>query len=303
MLFSHRLAPPFVTAQAHNPSSRFSGHDVRLSARAKIPYGRACPPRTMAPSAPPSAMIPLYYLLLCRLPTSLNSMINENSSDSGDPAWALRPSLHEMQVQGALEMSYHVAAYKKRQTDTIHPIVTRAIASMLPGNEITNREVALILFGLHEREDNRVVRLFRNAERPLKLSTAAVYIQRLLHSKKLAPSEGGRLWYLVLLYSSAMGVVAEYFRNNGGVDFASFEAALLGMRETACVHFVSALEESIAKTSKLPLERYPMNSVLQLMDCVAFVHWRESKIKRNPLVSIRCLIDLTPNFDQYAFDE
>lgn len=229
-------------------------------------------------------------------------MNDESWAVHADPAWAHRPSLHEMQVKGALELAYRVAAYKERQTDSIHPVVTRAIASLVPTDEVTNKELAHILFGPLEQENKRAVRHFRNAERPLKLSTAAVYIQRLLHSKKIPPGEGGRLWYVVLLYASGMKVVNDYFRNNCGIDLGAFELDQVELISAACARFDFSLEASLKKSSLLPLPGYPLNDVRQFMDYCAFVHWQESKVKRNPLVGIRRLIDLTPDFNEYAFD-
>ena len=90
-----------------------------------------------------------------------------------DPAWSNRPSLHEMRLQDSIELGYNIAAQKFRQTETIHPIVTRAIAAMVPADEVTNRELARILFGEKEQDNKRAIRHFRNGERALKSSTAA----------------------------------------------------------------------------------------------------------------------------------
>lgn len=220
-----------------------------------------------------------------------------------DPAWSNRPSLHEMQLQDSIELGYQVAAQKVRQTDTIHPIVTRAIAAMVPTDEVTNRELARILFGEIEQDNKRAIRHFRNDERPLKSSTAAAYIQRLLMSKKIPPSEGARLWYVVLLHTTGMDVVSEYFRLNGPIDRPVFEKNLVAITATASAHFDFVLGTSLKKSSQFPLVGYPLNDVRQFMDYSAFVHWQESKVKRNPWVSIKRLIDLAPVFDAYTFDE
>lgn len=230
-------------------------------------------------------------------------MDDKSWAAQADPAWAARPSLHEMQLKDSIELGYQVAAQRLRQTNTIHPIVTRAIAAMVPTDEVSNKELARILFGLEEREDIRIVRHFRNGERPLKLGTASAYIQQLLHSKKMPPSEGGRLWYAVLLHTTGMEVVAEHFRLNGHIDLPTFEKNLVAIASTATAHFDFVLGTSLNKSSKLPLAGYPLNDARQFMDYCAFVHWQESKVKRNPMVSIKRLLDLAPVFDKYTFDE
>lgn len=233
----------------------------------------------------------------------LIDMDDESWAAKADPAWANRPSLHEIQLKNSLELGFQVAAQKTRQTDTIHPIVTRAIAAMVPADEVSNRELARILFGEVEQDNKRVVRHFRNDERPLKSSTAGVYIQRLLNSKKIAPSEGGRLWYAVLLQTTGMDVVADYFRAVGVTDLPTFEQNLAAMTAVASARFDRILEASLNKSSKFPLPGYPMNDARQFMDYCAFVHWQESRIKRNPWVSIKRLLDLAPVFDEYMLDE
>ena len=37
-----------------------------------------------------------------------------------DPAWAHRPSLHEMQIKDSLELAYHVAAYRGAWYQVLH---------------------------------------------------------------------------------------------------------------------------------------------------------------------------------------
>jgi hypothetical protein len=173
---------------------------------------------------------------------------------------------------------------------------------MVPADEVTNRELARILLGELEQDNKRAIRHFRNDERPLKSSTAGAYIQRLLHSKKMAPSEGGRLWYAVLLYTAGMEVVAKNFRLNGHIDQPTFAQNLNAIVVTASAHFDFILGTSLNKSSKFPLVGYPLNDARQFMDYCAFVHWQESKVKRNPMVSIKRLLDLALVFDEYTFD-
>jgi hypothetical protein len=230
--------------------------------------------------------------------------MDDKSCDAyADPAWANRPSLHEMQLQGALEFGYQVAAHRDRQRDTMHSIVTRAIAAMVPVNEVSNRELARILFGELEQDNKRSVRHIRNDERPLKSSTAGAHIQRLLQSKKIAPSEGGRLWYVVLLHATGIDVVAECFRLNGFIEQPTFEQNLAEMTAAARARFDFNLGTLLNQSSKFPLAGYALNDARQFMDYCAFIHWQESKVKRNPLVSIQRLLDLSPVFDEYTFDE
>jgi hypothetical protein len=220
-----------------------------------------------------------------------------------DPTWAHRPSLHEMQLKDSLVLAYEVASNKKRQTVAVHEIVTQAIAAMVPIDVATNRELARILFGELEQDNKRAIRHFRNEHRPLRFRTAGTYIQRLLHSKKVAPSEGGRLWYAVLLHATGADVVAEHFRLNGTISRASFDQHLDSLTAAATVRFDSILGKALTTSSKLPLDRYPLNDVRQFMDYCAFIHWQESKVQRNPLVGIKRLIDLAPVLDAHSFDD
>lgn len=240
-------------------------------------------------------------------------MDDDSWAANADPAWADRPSLHEMQLKDSLELGYEVAAKrivqrtaagkKARQAQTIHQIVTRAIASMVPVDEVTNRELARILLGDGEQDSKTSMRHFRNDERPLKSSTANTHIQQLLHFKKITPSEGGRLWYVVLLHETGMNVVAELIRQNGFIDQDRFQENLDTLIAAATERFDFTLGTSLNKSSKLSLAGNALSGIRQFMDYCAFVHWQESKIKRNPLVSIKRLIDLAPLFDEYTFDE
>lgn len=232
----------------------------------------------------------------------LIDMDDQSWTAHADPAWASSPSLHEMQLKEAIELVYEVASQRKRQTETIHEIVTRAIAAMVPVDAVTNEELGQILFGLSEREDTRRVRLFRNEERRIKLDAARLHIQNLLYSKKILPSEGGRLWYAVLLHNTGIQVVADYFRFSGHADQRTYQQRLIALTETASARFRLNLEASLNKSSELPLARYPLNDVRQFIDYCAFVNWQESKVKRNPWVSIKRLLDLAPVFDEYTFD-
>lgn len=220
-----------------------------------------------------------------------------------DPAWLDRPSLHEMQVADSLELAYHIAAYKDRKTEVMHELVTRSIAAMVPSDEVSNRELAIILFGEFNQENNRSIRHFRNDERPLKFGKACVYIQRMMYSKKIEPAEAARLMYVVLLYSNAMRVVCDYSRGSVGLDLETFHGNLPGLTITGCVQFAASLEEMLQKSSQLPLIGYPLNRIRQFMDVGAFIHWKESTVKRNPLASIRVLINRAPDFNEYTFDE
>lgn len=220
-----------------------------------------------------------------------------------DPEWADRPSLHEMQLRDSVELAYEVASQQVRQTEKIHEIVTRAIAATVPINEVKNEELGRILFAIPAEEDVRRVRLFRNSERRLKLDSAGVHIQQLLCAKKIPPSDGGRLWYAVLLHATGIQVVADHFRLCGHTDQPTFQQSLIALTETACYRFGLNLEASLKKSKKLPLVGYPLNEVRQFMDYCALVNWQESKVKRNPCVSIKRLLDLAPVFDKYSFDE
>jgi len=231
-----------------------------------------------------------------------------------DPTWANRPSLFETQLKDALELGYQIAFHravknttqgkKSRQTETLPEIVTRAIAAAVPIDEVSNVELATILLSAEYAKDLKsTVRHFRNAERPLKSSTANRYIKDLIHSKKMVPADGGRLWYLVLIYAAGMHVVAELFRQNVYVDQDTFEADLNSLVATASKQFDYVLETSLKTSSKLDLGGSQKNDVSQFMDYCSFVNWQESKVKRNPMASIKRLIDLVPVFNDYTFDE
>jgi hypothetical protein len=219
-----------------------------------------------------------------------------------DSKWVVRPSLYEIQLEGALELGFQLGAGRVRQTDTLHPVITGAIASMVPANEVTNLELARILWGKAE-QDIRAVRNFRNALRPLRFQLAGLYIERLLHSKRVAPSEGGRLWYSVLLYSAGRDVAADYLRATGLRHPAQSKTEVQAMTECAKVRFDHILRTSLERSSKLPVAGYPMNGIRQFMDYCAFIHWQESKVQRNPIVGIKRLIELAPIFDAHSFDD
>lgn len=218
-----------------------------------------------------------------------------------DPAWIHRPSLHEMQIASALDLAYEMAEGRERQTELMHQIVTRAIASMVPVDDVSNRELAHILFGSAEQENKRAIRQFRNEERPLKLSKAAVYIQQLIHAEKIPPGEGGRLWYVSLLYASAIAVIADYVRGRNDIDLLTFKGDHPVLIEEACSQYQEIMQASVIKTNKLPLKGYPLNEVSKYMDFSAFINWQESRLKRNPMVGIRRLIDITQIFNKYKF--
>ena len=220
-----------------------------------------------------------------------------------DPAWLHRPSLFEMQLQEAVVLSYHVAAQRVRQTDMMHPIVTRAIAAMVPVDKVTNKELAHILFGGLGQDEKRMIRHFRNDERPLRSSRAAMYIQRLLKYKKITLSEGARLWYVVLLHTTSMEIVTECFRLNGPIDQPTFEQNRDDIAASANTRFDFILRTALNESSKFSLTGCSLKDIRQFMDYCAFVHWQESKVKRNPGVSSKRLMDLAPIFDACTFDE
>lgn len=225
-------------------------------------------------------------------------------SEFTDPAWQHRPSLFEMQMEDRLGLAFQIAANRRRQTESIHQLITRAIASMVPVEEVSNRELASILLGENEQDNKRVIRHFRNGERPLKLTTAAAFLQRLMYSKRILPYEAGRLWYAALQYSCATGVVVDYIRENKTtVILEEFQRDLTKLIADACIRFRLSLKNSIKKSEQQPLEGYPLNRIRHFMDFCAFIHWQESKVKRNPLVGIKRLIDLAPDFNEYSFEE
>lgn len=229
--------------------------------------------------------------------------LNDNSWDKfTDPAWESRKSMHEMQIEGGLQSAFDKAIGTSRQNESVPRIVTRAIADMVPVENVPNKELAEILFGPNNLDDKRAVRNFRNSERTLKLSTACSYIQQLLYSKKIVPAEGGRLWYVSLVYASAMAVISDYFRDNDNIGRAEFEQHQSDLISGGCVQFILYLDASLKKSSPLPLHGYPLNDVRQFMDYCAFVQWQEYKVKRNIMVSAMAMIKHSETLNEYKFD-
>ncbi len=62
------------------------------------------------------------------------------------------------------------------------------------------------------------------------------------------------------------------------------------------------MTEELTASSGLPLEGYPQNRLQQMMDYYAFIRWQEAKVRRNPMVAIKRLIDLEPDFNAYPLD-
>lgn len=230
-------------------------------------------------------------------------MIDQSKSNQ-NVDWQDRLSLHEMSANDALELSFQTAVAKTYRTASLHFLVTRAISSMVPIDAVPNRALLKIFYGtLEDRDSKRLIRHFRNSERPLKLESAATYIQRLLYARVIKPFEGGRLWYLALLHHAATSVVNEFIGLNPVNKHSfSFEKSREALRSRTCEEFERALENSIKKSRKLPLENYPMNDVRQFMDFGAYEYYVEVSMKRNPLESLHRTFELSSIINQYKFD-
>lgn len=233
------------------------------------------------------------------IPLILN---DKNRALMNDPDWIHRLSLFEMQLQDALELAFEFSLNRTRQTEAIGSLITRAIAMMVPVEDVSNKELSNILFGTSGHDDKRLVRLFRNGERPLKLNRAGLFIQNLLFHKKILPSEGGRLWYLSILYNTGSTVIAKYLRDNNGITQSDFTRDKILLTKAAFMQFDLILSTLFDKSCELPLIGYPLNDVKQFMNFSAFIYCEESKIKRNPLVSIRRLAKLSHTFNEYQFN-
>jgi hypothetical protein len=227
---------------------------------------------------------------------------NDNTTD-----WSQRPSHFEMFVGEALDLSYEVASQKKISSENMHYVVTRAIASMPSVSELSNIKLLEILFEYKSYEEEkpdskikrfkparvdkdpkRLVRHFRNAERSLKISTASSHIVSLLNAKVIEPFEGGRLWYVSLVFCAAIKVI-NGFMKSGNVDFDFQKNHLIA---DACFMFESLLEESTRRSRLLP-EHYPSRDVQQFMNYCAYTYFTESDIKRNPWVSIKRICEIS----------
>lgn len=225
---------------------------------------------------------------------------------SEDPEWFNRLSLHEMELSDALQASYGIAFCKERKTETLHSLVTRAIANMVPVERASNADLLYILFGLEKgptgtKDDYRNIRHLRNGKRTLKIDAAALHILNLLHSELIEPAEGGRLWYVSLLYGSAITAINEFFENFDRKDRPTFEQFKTHLIILASSHFEILLEKYAMKSSSLSLEDHPKHDVRQFMDVCACIYWIESSIKRNPLIAIKRKIALAPILNVYKF--
>lgn len=220
--------------------------------------------------------------------------------------WLHRLSLFETQMESALELSSEVALAKIRRNESMHRIVTRAIAEMVPVSQVSNVELLRILFGLSDevgvaRDDKRAVRNFRNEQRPLKLDTAVCYILDLVYSRKIPPAEGGRLWYVALLYASAITVVNEQLKQKGSAKFAALLANNTALMAKCHKKFEAFWESSLKKSCAIPIFQ-PRSEFRRFLDYCAFVQWQESRIKRNPLVGVKRMIELAAAYNKFEFE-
>lgn len=222
------------------------------------------------------------------------------------PDWLRRSSLFETQLESALELSYNVAFRKKRRNESMHRIVTRAIAQMVPVSQVSNAELLQILFGLTEqsgslRAEKRTARNFRNEKRPLKLDTAVRYILDLLYGRKIEPAEAGRLWYMALLYAGAIAVINDHLKQGSFISPALLPRNKVAMISKAHKKFAVLWETSLRKSCALSVAQ-PRSEYRRFLDYCAFVQWQESRIKRNPIVGIERMIALAPGYNEFEFD-
>lgn len=220
-----------------------------------------------------------------------------------DSAWITRPSLHEMRLKDALHVAYNLAQSRQRQTALVPSIVISAIADLIPSSDSSNSSLASLLFGNSEVDYKRMVRHFRNSNRPVKITTVSVYLQKLLQSKKIEPADAARLWYATLIYIAGLETILDIFRNKSFLLPLAFEDSLDVLLTDACIRFESLLEASLNKSRLAPLKGYPLNEIRKFLDFCAVMQWEESRIKRNPLIAIKQLWSLADEFNRFIFDE
>ena len=245
-------------------------------------------------------MINNYFVLQWMIRVGLDDDPDWPPSDH--PDWVCRPSLFEIQLADALDLSYEVQVKKKRNNGSLHGIVTRAIAHTVPVDQVSNAELIHILFGsenspIPTAEETRAARNFRNEERSLKVDTAARYILEFIYTRKIQPAEGARLWYFALTHASGIEVIKAYLKRNKNTDSISFARDKDALVAATCEKFEALWLASLKKSETLP--GHSRDEVRGFMDFCAFVQWQESKVKRNPLIGIKQMISLRSIYNEF----
>lgn len=99
---------------------------------------------------------------------------------------------------------------------------------------------------------------------------------------------------MLLIHAAGVHVFAELLRQKVFVDQNTFQTNQNSLIAAAADRFDFMFLTSLNASNKLPSDDYPNDDIRQFMDYCAPVHWERSKIKSNPLVAIKRIIDLVP---------
>lgn len=230
--------------------------------------------------------------------------------------WELRPSQHEMFVSSALMISYEISVEKNsvkksNRTLSLPQIITKAIPSFPEIAKLTNVELLEILFGYKQYKNahvdidaKRLVRFFRGSEpRSIKIDRASSYIISLVSKGVIKPFEGARLWYISLVFYSAIKTINDFSKNNNWPDSSSFKCKTNSLIVDCCFNFEATLINYHSNACNSIMHKNIENKALLFINHWAYEYWKISNIKRNPLVSINEIIKLSQELEVYDLDQ